>query len=513
MKGYADRLIKPLNDYWMGMSKEKRRKTIITAIVVLIAVCILSVALTFKQYEVMYTNLSAKDAGEIAARLDTLKIPYKTSGDGTIHVEKSQVSRTKMMLAYEGLPKATNPYEMYLTSTSGLGVTEPDKQRIWHVTMEQNLQDTISTIEQVEWAKVTLSIPESTYSALKSNKQEPKASILLGLRSNLSVNQIDAIQDLAVKSVLDLTPENVTIVDDNGNQLTRNTSDIGNAGDQFELQRRVQDLLKDDILTHLEPVFGRGKVSAAVNAKLDFDAIKTQSTTVTPTSDPISTEQSGSKSSESATGGAVGLDPNGGLPTEYVDGSGSSGGEYIDWAQISNYDASTIIQSIEQARGTVKDITVSVIIDNNQDMMFMPTAHDVGQMVANAVGISPEKVAVSYLPFTTGQAMNPAPVNEAQKNFTQKVLLYGGAAIAILLLMLIAYFMINNKKYDIAVQNYRTVPAPIVKAELLEKESEELNEELLQSSPSDYYKIQIQKYIQTDPSMAVQLLRTWTSTN
>ena len=519
VKGYADKLIKPLNDYWTGMSKEKRKKTIITSIVVFVAVCILAIVLTTKQYDIMYTDLSSKDAGEIVARLDTLKVPYKTAGDGTIYVEKSQVSKTKMLLASEGLPKTTNPYEMYLTNTSGLGVTESDKQRIWQVAMEQNLQDTIATIEQVEWAKVKLSIPEGTYSAIRTNKQEPKASVVLGLRSSLTQNQVDTIQDLVAKSVLDLTPDNVSIADDKSNQLTKSASEVGSVGDFLEYQRRMQDLLQEDILKHLEPVFGEGRVSPAVSVKLNNDKTARQSTIITPTPTPISTEESGSKSSESATGGAVGLDPNGGLPTEYIDGSGSSGGEYIDWTKIANYEVSSIIENVEQAQGSVEDITVSVIIDNNRDMMFMPTVEEVGEIVAKTLGISVAKVTISYLPFAINQAVVPTPINTPQQVFAQKVLLYGGIALAILFIMLIAYFVVNNRKYDMAVQNYRTVPAPVVTADSLAVtdslfgEADEFNAELLQGSSSDYYKGQIQQYIQKDPSMAVQLLRAWIGEN
>ena len=52
-----------LNDFWQGKDKDKKKKFIISCILIVVGVTVLILILTRTKYEVLYDNLSPKDAG------------------------------------------------------------------------------------------------------------------------------------------------------------------------------------------------------------------------------------------------------------------------------------------------------------------------------------------------------------------------------------------------------------------------------------------------------------------
>ncbi|MCU0579828.1 MAG: flagellar M-ring protein FliF, partial [Desulfobacterota bacterium] len=57
-------------------------------------------------FQVLFSNLSAEDAGDITQKLKEKKIPYELSYGGTaVQVPREQVYDLRLALATEGLPK------------------------------------------------------------------------------------------------------------------------------------------------------------------------------------------------------------------------------------------------------------------------------------------------------------------------------------------------------------------------------------------------------------------------
>ncbi len=57
-----------LNEYWQEIDKSKKRKLIISGIIILLSIIILSIVFTRTKYEVLYDDLSLKDAAEITKK-------------------------------------------------------------------------------------------------------------------------------------------------------------------------------------------------------------------------------------------------------------------------------------------------------------------------------------------------------------------------------------------------------------------------------------------------------------
>jgi len=75
-------------------------------------------------YQVLFSNLSQEDAGEMANKLKEKRIPFQVSGNGTsILVPKEKVYDTRLALTAEGLPKGGGiGFEVF--ARANLGATD-----------------------------------------------------------------------------------------------------------------------------------------------------------------------------------------------------------------------------------------------------------------------------------------------------------------------------------------------------------------------------------------------------
>jgi flagellar M-ring protein FliF len=92
---------------WKGFQSlpASRKLTILAAAAATLASIALAVVfINQPDYKVLFTNLSAEDAGQITSRLQEKKIPYQLSpGGDTISVPGEQVSQLRLELAASGL--------------------------------------------------------------------------------------------------------------------------------------------------------------------------------------------------------------------------------------------------------------------------------------------------------------------------------------------------------------------------------------------------------------------------
>jgi len=75
-------------------------------------------------FQVLYSNLSPEDAGEIVGKLKEQKTPYQISSNGrSILVPKDIIYETRLELANEGLPQGSGVgFEIF--DNTKLGMTE-----------------------------------------------------------------------------------------------------------------------------------------------------------------------------------------------------------------------------------------------------------------------------------------------------------------------------------------------------------------------------------------------------
>ncbi|MCB2015762.1 MAG: flagellar M-ring protein FliF [Sphingobium sp.] len=211
---------------------------------------------------------------EKAAVVDVLgksSIPYHFDNDsGAVTVAEDDYFNAKMTLASAGLPKSA-PDGNSLLDNLPMGASRAVEGEKLRTAREMDLARTIEAIDSVERARVHLAVePPSIF---LRERTKPAASVMLRLAQGRSLadNQVQAIVHLVASSVPDLSPESISLVDQNGRLLSNAGGIEGETDRQIAVQARIEERYRQAVMTLLTPIIGTGKFSAEVHAEVNFD--------------------------------------------------------------------------------------------------------------------------------------------------------------------------------------------------------------------------------------------------
>jgi flagellar M-ring protein FliF len=327
-------------------------------------------------YQVLYTGLKPEDGGRIVDKLRSKKVPFQLrDGGGTVLVPAQSVYEMRLELATAGLPQAGGVgYEVF--DKNNFGMTDFVQKLNYQRALEGELTRTIQSLEEVEQARVHIVIPEQRL--YTEERTTPTASVVLKLRGRLSQGQIQGITRLVGSGVEGLKPENVTVIDTNGNVLSKGHSDSSIAGlstDQLDLQQSVEGYLARKVQTMLEEVLGNNRAVVQVSAQLDFEKIDRTVEKFDPDNQVVRSE-------------------------ERNDTQGQSGGEKTT-SSVVNYEVSKSVEHIASSVGGVRRLSVAVMVDGAYQAdakgvrKYTPrTAEELAKIrniVKNAVGIDAKR--------------------------------------------------------------------------------------------------------------------------
>jgi flagellar M-ring protein FliF len=344
-------------------------------------------------YGVLYSRLPANEAGEIIDQLDQMKVPYQISeGGSAIMVPSNQVNDLRLRLAAAGYPRGGSVgFEIF--DKSNLGITDFLQKVNYRRALEGELAKSISSLDEVSAARVHIVIPENR---LFSEDQKPTtASVILKVNpvGRLDRGKVAGITHLVASAVEGLDPNRVTVLDQNGNLLSSGEDDSmagGASNRQLELQKNVENYLKDKAQTLLDGVLGAGRAIVRVNAQLNFEQAEKTIEEYDPDNLAIvSQQQTTEKTKDNSTS---------------AEGTGE-GGESTVETDLTNYEVSRTVQKIVSAVGTIERLTVSVIVDgvpqtpaaagDDAAPTIVPRSQEelnsIGALVKSAVGLSPER--------------------------------------------------------------------------------------------------------------------------
>jgi flagellar M-ring protein FliF len=315
---------------------------------------------------ILYSGLEPREAGAVAAKLDATNVPYEQRGDGgTILIPADQVSRIRMQLATEGLPSAGVGYEIFDKSdTFGTSAFVQNVNRLR--ALEGELARTIRSIESIESARVHLVIPERQVFAQAN--QTPSASVVLKTRVRLGNGQVSAVQHLVASAVAGLAPNDVAIVDERGELLAgRNgetQDDIALA--QEDRASAFEERMRQRVENIVASVVGPGRTRVQVAADMDFNRLTETSESFDPDSRVIRSSQtveqnSSEQGARTAAAVSVGTQlPGAAQPVQTDTGPNSASTRN---EETINYEISKSTKTLVQDAGTVKKLSVAVVVD------------------------------------------------------------------------------------------------------------------------------------------------------
>jgi flagellar M-ring protein FliF len=380
-------------------------------------------------YSLLYGNLAPRDAAAVTEALQKASIPFKIDDtSGALMVASTQLQKARLQLAADGLPKgASNSFEM-LGENQGFGTSQFIEAARYQHALEGELARTISNLRNIESARVHLALPKRTVFVRK--QEEPSASVVLNLYAGRSLDegQVASIVHLVASSVPHLNPNQVTVVDQRGNLLTTRdgASEVGMTSTQFAYNRKVEDSYTRRIEDLLSPLVGAGKIRAQVAAELDFTRIEKTQESYNPDlpalrSEQISEDQMSSNVSGMGIPGtlsnqppaaATTTPPGEAAPTAESNGNSSK-------RSTRNYELDKTISHTRLATGTVRRLSVAVVLDDKQ------TVGDTGEIqrtpwteeeIAKFTTVVKEAVGFNALRGDSVHLINAAfqPVPEAE---------------------------------------------------------------------------------------------------
>ncbi|MBR4382456.1 MAG: flagellar M-ring protein FliF [Selenomonadaceae bacterium] len=410
-------------------------------------------------YVPLYTNLETKDAGDVVNNLKEAGVPYELVEDkkgATILVPAPQVHDLRLNLASAGLPRGNKGFELF--DDSKLGVTEFQNKINYLQALQGELTRTIEHLDSVEKARIHIVLPED--SLYKKNEKPATASILLMLapEKKLTQPEVKGIVNLVSHSVQGLNPENVTIVDAEGNILNKSDDDAlereaqmnMRALNQIEMTKKVRDHIQQNVQTLLDKTLGDGNAFVRVSVELDFDDKKIDRQTFTPVVDESGIIRSQQDISESYNGesnipgGPAGVQSN--IPG-YVAEDRNANAEYERKESTRNYEINEENQKIIASPGSIRRLTVAVLVN---DSITELQQEGLLRAVSSAAGINEDRgdtISVEPMPFNT-ELRDQRLAQERQEQLRKDRILYTEIAAMILIAALVlgGFLMYRWKK-------------------------------------------------------------------
>lgn len=451
-------LIARVRERWQALNQTQRVVSVLVAAGILACLFYLGQVLVRPAYTTLFTGLEPEDAGGIVEKLKAMNVPYELADQGkTIKVPESQVHEVRIQLASSGvLAGSGKGFELF--DQNKFGKTDFDQQVDYQRALQEELRRTIVRLEGVEQARVHLVIPQK--SVFIGEQGTPSASVALKLKPlvRLEPGQVQGICDLLVGSVEGLKPENVHIIDTEGNVLSDSLSSSDPAAsvaratlEHQAARREYEKELEKRIKQMLTQILGQNQAVAMVTAELDFDQKQVTSST---SSNPDNVKVSEHTVTESGTGveygGAVGAESN--MTTiPALQGSGSS--NYSREESTVNYQVDTKQETVVTAPGSVRRLSVAVVVNNANGPVDVQKVRDV---VAAAIGYDQDRgdnIEVTEMAFDSSyqekveaeMARSEAEAKEKERLYTY-VLAGAGALAALLLVVFLLKWRLSARR-------------------------------------------------------------------
>lgn len=532
-KERATAVLTAFRQFWDKQDKKRKILYISLLVLAVVAAVVITLLVNRKDYVVLYEGLESSEAAEIAQIIEDAGFEATVSG-GTVTVVKGTEDQLTMTLAQQGYPKSNLTYDLY-TSKVGMFTTESEKLEYSRMALESRLSAIIGSLENVDKATVTLSLPKQKNTVIAAYQADPTASVVVYLKgsSALSSSQIHGINHIVQMSVAGLKEENISIVDGNGVLLLADETNIDVIAEEtrkLKFKTDLENQIKAKIIELLEPAYNEDGFSVAVNIVLNFDDKVSEDTKYTPSTEDERGMLEHSKS-ESATGyataegGVVGVEGN--ADDTYPTGDTNGNGSWSETSSENNYLVNTYKEQIEKVGAKIESLSISTIIYT--DYLPDATKLELRRTIGNAASINPEVVDNVVSIMALPRYEDTLQEEDEQKvlfGLTLKQLIILGAAILVLLIILILIFVMvsrnakkQRKKFEreLLAANMAGESEPLVESFLPLSETATTGSTDIPSlisgedenSKDFIIRRELTAFARQSPEIVAQLLRTW----
>lgn len=321
----------------------------------------------------LYEGLDSEDVAQVADVLRGADIDFRLNMDtGTVTVPESKLHDARLELASQGLPRGAAVGMRSLQEQPAFGQSQFRENALYQHALETELARTVSHLGSVRDARVHLALPRQ--SAFVRDRKAASASVMLSLYRGreLEESQIASIVHLVASSVPNLTPENVTLIDQQGRLLSSGDDRWGEAltAKHYQLAARIEQDYKRRIEALLTPLLGPGRVRAEVVADMDFTVSEEMRESFDPNGVLVSEHRS--ENLKNAAGqDAVGVP--GALTNQPPEAGGVAAGAAgadadavvnSSTSSTRNFEVDRTISRTRPQAGTIRRLSIAVLVDD-----------------------------------------------------------------------------------------------------------------------------------------------------
>lgn len=473
-------------------------------------------------YQLLYGNLSDSDAASTVEWLKGQNIPYQLKNNGrNIFIPGETIHEVRLNLASAGIPQGGGVgFEIF--DKQSFALTDFVQKVNYSRALQGELARTISSLGPVESARVHLVLPEKRL--FKSQQKPSTASVIIKLvpGRRLGEPQVEGIVHLVSSSIEGLSQDKVTIIDQNGNVLTKTTDKnmLGNLSpDMLQFQLQVEQQLEERAQALLDKALGAQNAMVRVTAELDFARTEKTEELFDPEEPVIRSEQSNEeKSGSEIVGGIPGVQSNLQGNTNQVSAATPPSSRS---QKTINYEISKIVSHTINPVGTVKRISVAVLVAAKK----VPATEDKPQtttprtgeellalekMIGSALGLDKtrgDKIEVTSMPFTEPQPLDKpegltaAALYQYMPFVRYGLLLVGGLMIYFLMIRPV----IKTLRGEVT-EHYKTVDEMQAEEDRESREAaEKAMEEIIMKDPV----MRVRKSVADNPVFTAHILKNW----
>ena len=270
---------------WDELAKDSKLGLVVGAVLIVI----LTIALFFWVFSggtaPLFTNMDEKEAANVMAMLDSMKVPYTIENDGkNILVAEERAQELKLKLISQGVTTNTGKgFELF--DNADIGMTEYSQKINYLRALQGELARSIMTIDGIKYARVHLVLPEASLFRQKEQKSTASVSIIPKPGVFLSQDQIIGIQRLVAAAAPGVKQDDVVVFNNNGITLSSTNSALNEENITtitLQKKREAELYFESKVGAILDKTFGFNTSIVTISVDLAVNKIHRKEETILP---------------------------------------------------------------------------------------------------------------------------------------------------------------------------------------------------------------------------------------
>ncbi|MBO93377.1 MAG: flagellar M-ring protein FliF [Opitutales bacterium] len=270
-------VLERIKEFWSGTSLgQKVTLGLATLGVVVAAIAFLSYSSGGSSLVPLVRDVAPDEMPKVVKVIEDSQVEYEIDPSGTtVSVPQEHASKLRMALASKGMP-STGQVGFEIFDEGGFGISDFVQRTNYVRALQGELARTISSLDEVKSARVMVVQPQNELILSDDPNDRPSASVFVNTGGNmLEKKTVSAIQFLVSNSVKGVSRERVSVMDNQGNTLSDDSSTSGfasSASGHMKVREGHEKRLEKKIETMLTRIVGPQNVVARVSVNLEHSS-------------------------------------------------------------------------------------------------------------------------------------------------------------------------------------------------------------------------------------------------